>query len=800
MRIGVDASALVAQPTGVGNYIRPILEHLIAHHGEVTWYLYGNQPLAFPSAANVRLRVSKPKLRGPAWQNTQLAAMIRADDLDVYWAANGLTPAFLPRRLAVVVTVHDLVYHFARETLPTLSYWGRRLGQPRAIARADRLITVSKATAQDVARINGRQADAIVHPLAHPRFSAVGPAGAAKARAAHNLPERYWLMTGTLEPRKNLATLLRAYMRCHEQGVALPLLALAGRKGWKDAQLEELAQAAEGRGLVRRLGYVADADLPGLYAGAQLFLLPSVYEGFGMPLLEAQLCGTTVAHGPHPAMVEAAGGQGTILHTDEDALVQDLTALATATPVATRDPADVHNDPASASATMWSMFQGALVNRRQGRAAAGQAPEQERAALAHGDGHGPVAATTTDHGRSVRGRKPRILMLTPRFPYPVIGGDRLRIYRIAKELAQDHEITLLSLVETRAELTAPVPKDGIFSRIERVYLPVWRSWLGAAMVVPSRTPLQVGYYFDLRFRALVRKLAPQHDAVFAHLLRTGSYIRSLPMPRFCEMTDAISLNYGRFSGTKATKGDRRGWIYRFERRRLEAYEKSVVADFDAAFFVAQRDSDHLFGANPPAQVIVSPNGVDVEEFAYSGPGDSNDIVMIANFSSAQNFEGAIAMARDVLPRVRQVVPTAQLRAVGRIPVDKAKILRCYPGVVVTGEVESVPAAARGGALAVAPLTVGAGMQNKVLEYMALGLPTVASTVAWEGTGAGDGLHLLVADGPEAISKAVLELLQDRRQGERIAQAARQFVTENYSWSVRLTPLREAVARVLAADS
>lgn len=357
MKIGVDATALVAQATGVGNYIRPILDAMCRSHPESSFLLYSNDEIAAPVTPNVTVRVSGPKRRGPLWQNTSLATMLLADRPDVFWAANGLLPLRRPAGMGVVTTVHDLVYRFAKETLPWHSYAGRALSQPYAVRHTDRLVAVSNATADDLLRINGRRVDAVIHPVPDPAFGPGARADAARVRAKLALVEPYLLTTGTLEPRKNLVALLGAYVRCRTLGVPLPLLAIAGRKGWRDAAIERLVTEAERHAMVRRLGFVDAADLPGLYAGADAFLMPSRYEGFGMPLLEAQLCGSPVLHGAHPSMTEAAAGLGVVVHGDEQGLEADLTAYARGElSLVCRLPSRVDHDASGAADTMWGLL------------------------------------------------------------------------------------------------------------------------------------------------------------------------------------------------------------------------------------------------------------------------------------------------------------------------------------------------------------------------------------------------------------------------------------------------------------
>jgi len=395
----------------------------------------------------------------------------------------------------------------------------------------------------------------------------------------------------------------------------------------------------------------------------------------------------------------------------------------------------------------------------------------------------------TEHPRT------RLLVLTSRFPYPVVGGDRLRLYRICVELAKDHELTLLSLCDDRADLDATVPDDGVFARVERFYLPTWRSWVASLAAIPSRTPLQVAYYRLGRFSARARELAASHDAVLAHLIRTGAAIAGLPGPKFLELTDAISLNYERAKAASARhRLDPRTIAYRLETGRLKPFEQRIVERFDRSFLVSDVDRDHLFGPGDPRRdrVLVVGNGVDTDALAYDFAPDGTDVAFIGNLASLQNFDAALHFASDVLPLVRRVRPDVRFRVVGRIGVDDAERLKALDGVDVTGEVDSVADAVRGAGVGVASLRIGAGVQNKVLEYFALGLPCVSTPLALEGFGAAHGRELLVAESAQAQAEAVLRILDDRALAERMAKSARDYVERNHSWEQVLAPLRAAV--------
>jgi hypothetical protein len=165
-----------------------------------------------------------------------------------------------------------------------------------------------------------------------------------------------------------------------------------------------------------------------------------------------------------------------------------------------------------------------------------------------------------------------------------------------------------------------------------------------------------------------------------------------------------------------------------------------------------------------------------------------DIAFIGNLTSLQNLDAATYLAEEILPLVRQRFPKVILRIIGRIHRSDALSLSKYNGVVVTGEVLSIADSINGCGVGACPLRLGAGIHNKVLEYMALGLPTVTTSLGLEGINAKDKKELLVADSLKEYSSAIIQLLEDRELAASLAKSGRAFVEQQHSWDAVLEPL------------
>ncbi len=315
MKIAIDISRLAtAQRTGTERYTWEVLAGIVANPGAHTYMLYCAQlPVGLPPLpANVHVRVMPfPRL----WTHLRLAWQLWCDRPDVLFVPSHVLPwnVRLVPGMRVVTTVHDLGFlHFPQaHTIFQNSYL--RLSTWWAATAADAVIAISAATANDLQQFT-QIAPQRVHIIAHgvsPRFAP----GAAQPQPW----SRYMLYVGTLQPRKNLIRLIEAFAR----GVRHPdtQLVIAGRAGWLSEPLVATAQRCGVADRVHLIGFVPDDDLPALLASARAFLFPSLYEGFGMPVLEAMASGVPVITSNTSALPEVAGDAALLVDpTDVNAI------------------------------------------------------------------------------------------------------------------------------------------------------------------------------------------------------------------------------------------------------------------------------------------------------------------------------------------------------------------------------------------------------------------------------------------------------------------------------------------------
>jgi len=393
----------------------------------------------------------------------------------------------------------------------------------------------------------------------------------------------------------------------------------------------------------------------------------------------------------------------------------------------------------------------------------------------------------------------RLLVLAPRFPYPLDKGDRLTVFNLLKHFSRLHDVALVTFLEPGQDPADRRHLDGFVDRIEMVPLTRWLSYLRAVLGMLRGRPLQVGYYSSPRMtkqvKQMIREFEP--DVVYSHTIRMAPYLADeRRMPSVLAMQISMRLNYGRLA--RFHKSLLRRLVYRVEAWWAGRYERKIAGRFDRCLLISEIDVGVL-GSPRPDNIVINPHGVDFRFFTSTGSGaeESGELVFTGNMSYPPNADAVEWFAREILPLVRSRVPGARLTVVGAEPSRSVLALAADEAVEVTGRVPDLRPYLDRAQVAIDPLRVGAGLQNKVLEGMSMGVPMVVTSVANEGIGAEPGRNVLVADNPRDFASAVVALLQDEGLRTTMGQEARRFIVEQWSWEKHFDDLEREMQSLVA---
>lgn len=390
---------------------------------------------------------------------------------------------------------------------------------------------------------------------------------------------------------------------------------------------------------------------------------------------------------------------------------------------------------------------------------------------------------------------PRLLFLAHRVPFPPDKGERVRAFHELSALAPHFRVTLAALAHSAGDLASA---EGLRPLCEELL--VARAG-GLAGLVRGGLKLLAGGCVTERYfhspslrRQLIARAGDGFDVVFAY--SSGVLPLALAVPartRVMDLVDVDSAKWRAYAGS--ARGPRR-WLYAREAAGVERLERLAVERFDAALLISDAERRALPGGGE--RVLAVGNGVDLQYFALSdAPGEAR-VIFTGTMDYRPNVEAVTWFAREVWPDVRARVPGATFRIVGRDPAPAVLALAETPGVEVTGAVPDVRPHLADAAVAVAPLRIARGVQNKVLEAMAMGRAVLGSPAALEGLDVAVGEECLSAGAPGAWRDRLVALLGDPAERSRLGHAARRRVEQSYGWAARMEPLVALCRRLAGA--
>ncbi|HEB67295.1 MAG TPA: TIGR03087 family PEP-CTERM/XrtA system glycosyltransferase [Gammaproteobacteria bacterium] len=391
-----------------------------------------------------------------------------------------------------------------------------------------------------------------------------------------------------------------------------------------------------------------------------------------------------------------------------------------------------------------------------------------------------------------------LLFLAHRIPYPPDKGDKIRSYHLLRHLAERYQVHLGAFVDDSRDWHYHTELESLCREVFLQEIRPARRKLASLRGLLNGHPLTLPYYASARMQAWVDALLDGTDIGKAVLFCSpmAQYLDGERYSHLRRVVDFVDIDSDKWAQYARSKSWPMSWIYGREARTLFRYEQHIATRFDATVFVSD-DESRLFRRLVPEaadRVNAIHNGVDTDYFSprreYANPyGDERPrLVFTGAMDYWANVDAVTWFARNIFKRVRNHIAEAEFWIVGSKPAAEVLALKQLPGVTVTGRVEDVRPYLAHARAVVAPMRIARGVQNKVLEAMAMARPVVVTPEAAEGISATPGEHFLLAAGTAEIARAALASL--RGEQPATGNAARAYVEANHGWASHLSRFSE----------
>lgn len=384
----------------------------------------------------------------------------------------------------------------------------------------------------------------------------------------------------------------------------------------------------------------------------------------------------------------------------------------------------------------------------------------------------------------------KIFVLLSRFPYPLEKGDKLRAFHQIKELSKNHDIILCALSDIKVSQEHVKIIEDYCIKVEVIYLPKNKKyWNLIRQLLFSDKSLQVAYFYNIsahnKIKALIHQYQPEH--IYCQYIRVAEYVKGIEIKKTLDYMDALSKGMER---RKEVAPFYLKPFMKIEARRLKRYEHSIFDEFNNHTIISEQDRKLLINIKNDFIKIV-PNGVDYSEYKNQNLSKEYDLVFTGNMSYSPNIASVVYLIKKVMPLVWEKQPDVNIVIAGATPHFKVVKLQSKK-VKVTGWVDNMVEYYAKSRVFIAPMQLGTGLQNKLLEAMAMKLPCITSQLANNALGATHQQNILIGNKPEEYAKHILNLLSNQELYEGIAEKGHLFVKQYYTWEGTTSLLEQSI--------
>lgn len=379
----------------------------------------------------------------------------------------------------------------------------------------------------------------------------------------------------------------------------------------------------------------------------------------------------------------------------------------------------------------------------------------------------------------------RILFLTARFPYPLIGGDRLKPYYILKHLGEHHDVTLVTFHQG-----ADLPKSYI-NEIEKLGVKVIvipldpvSAGLKAGMKFITKSPLEIDYYYSNSFKKAVAELKPERnfDVAIAFFMRTAEYIKELRIPKILMAEDCRTIY--QYRSYKESISLLQKFVRHWEYNKLKKYEPEIVKYFDIVTFVSNDDIKEMQKLNSGVEYRLLSNGVDLKRYTFNNDIKNREGILFAGKLDVWANQIMInTIVNEILPEILAKLPEVEFHIAGAKPPHSVMSLKTKKNIKLHIDVPDMLPYLHSARVFLHPHSGGSGIQNKLLEAMASGCPVITTPTGNQGIYAKNEESAIICNTKEEMIRYAVKILKDDEFASKLIKNARVLIEEKHSWEV-----------------
>lgn len=373
----------------------------------------------------------------------------------------------------------------------------------------------------------------------------------------------------------------------------------------------------------------------------------------------------------------------------------------------------------------------------------------------------------------------KIFVLLSRFPYPLEKGDKLRAFHHIKELSKNHEVVLCALTDKEVRQSSIDMLSKYCASIEIIKLPKWKIyWNILKQLLFTNKSIQVAYFYNdkaqSKIDSLLEKYQPDH--IYCQLIRVAEYVRNSKINKTLDYMDALARGMERRVEDAPLYLK---WFLKNEATRLLRYEHFIFKEFNNHIIISEQDRKLIVNINNDSIKVV-PNGVDYETYKHSQTDKEYDLIFTGNMAYPPNVDSVVYLVNNIMPLVWKEQPNIKIVIAGAQPAAKVLKLKSDK-VIVTGWVEDISEYYSKSKVFIAPMQIGTGLQNKLLEAMAMKIPCITSELANNALGAKHNKNILIGANPNDYKEHIIKLINSVELRNEIGEEGYNFVKENYTW-------------------